>query len=741
MKDFLQRVRGSGDTTLLEPRITLGAFGKHPGWNDHILGIGAETEGLAWLKHLLYVGGIGAQIDSGAWEKLPAEKRAEGFEHTLLWFRGGLIFLGILWSSRDGKGRTKYPMVLCVEAQGVSVGYVLDHALPALLGLKQACIATTSAEEVTARCQQTQEELKQRMISLSAQWGRTLPVEERRAFLHSSEFGAQRLGLLRVFHELGATPGVLRANRQAGAVSGKQAARVIRVPLAAASATEALWRWGEFLRASLHESLGLGLVARSGAPWLDVVVGEPRGEDFFFFQAALEAMPRSSDVPYHLAPELDQWVLDAEARYFGNTVPTLRPAEGSDIPAAAAPVSSTGAPAVTGWSKRKIIAVVVGGLILFFLLAGIIAALLKPGLENSQPKPVEKAAQTNAAISAPPAPSAAEAAVDTRPYDQAIQMAQAAQKQSDFTTALAKAEAALRLKPGDAVALKLMTEARRSIAQAITDVAQRQQQPVRSETPAVATAPPQAVTAIPSNASLAAVSKPAASKSDLTSAVVVAAPASTSPNPVPATVSPGTSASPSAVSVTPIRKPSVTTSIGVEFIWIPAIKASAAKYEITQRQYASVMGKLPAGQFAQGENFPVSNVSCDEAREFCRRLSAQESKRVTLPTEAEWIALSGLTAGQVTNAFNVLQEQGALAGEVLGTSDSAPKPVGSGKAHVTGLYDLFGNVREWVEGEGTCKSAGFAYNTKGGRTRYLLLTPTVDWIQESTGIRCLLRDP
>ena len=41
----------------------MGAFGKHPGWDDHILGIGVETETLAQVKQALYVGGIGGQID------------------------------------------------------------------------------------------------------------------------------------------------------------------------------------------------------------------------------------------------------------------------------------------------------------------------------------------------------------------------------------------------------------------------------------------------------------------------------------------------------------------------------------------------------------------------------------------------------------------------------------------------------------------------------------------------------
>ncbi|MFM7842603.1 MAG: formylglycine-generating enzyme family protein, partial [Planctomycetota bacterium] len=81
-------------------------------------------------------------------------------------------------------------------------------------------------------------------------------------------------------------------------------------------------------------------------------------------------------------------------------------------------------------------------------------------------------------------------------------------------------------------------------------------------------------------------------------------------------------------------------------------------YEVTQGQYMKVMGKNPS--YFQGEkvaerhpttgrvvkdvdssNFPVEQVSWEEAVEFCRRLSAlpeeKKSGRVyRLPTEAEW---------------------------------------------------------------------------------------------------------
>src|SRR5277367_5324152 len=110
----LGKTRPPPAATGAAPRLTLAAFGKHPGWDDHMPGIGVETDDLAYVKHTLYVGGIGRQIDSGAWEKLEPEKRLEGFDHVFLWRRGNHFLLGQIWSSTDRKGRAKYPMILCV---------------------------------------------------------------------------------------------------------------------------------------------------------------------------------------------------------------------------------------------------------------------------------------------------------------------------------------------------------------------------------------------------------------------------------------------------------------------------------------------------------------------------------------------------------------------------------------------------------------------------------------------------
>jgi hypothetical protein len=84
---------GGGSRGPLE-RAYVGAFGKHPGWDDHIDDIGLETEYLTELKRCLYIEGIGGNIDSGAWQRLETELHAQPFEHQFVWLRGDDILVG-----------------------------------------------------------------------------------------------------------------------------------------------------------------------------------------------------------------------------------------------------------------------------------------------------------------------------------------------------------------------------------------------------------------------------------------------------------------------------------------------------------------------------------------------------------------------------------------------------------------------------------------------------------------------
>jgi formylglycine-generating enzyme required for sulfatase activity len=119
------------------------------------------------------------------------------------------------------------------------------------------------------------------------------------------------------------------------------------------------------------------------------------------------------------------------------------------------------------------------------------------------------------------------------------------------------------------------------------------------------------------------------------------------------------------------------------------------KYAVTQAQWKVVMGNKPS-HFAGRDN-PVENVSWYDAQEFIKRLNAQEGhNRNRLPTEAEWeYAARAGTA----SAYFFGDDADSLESYAWYDKNSVrtSHPVGQKEANAWGLYDMHGNVREWVQ--------------------------------------------
>jgi len=112
------------------------------------------------------------------------------------------------------------------------------------------------------------------------------------------------------------------------------------------------------------------------------------------------------------------------------------------------------------------------------------------------------------------------------------------------------------------------------------------------------------------------------------------------------------------------------------------------KYEVTQAQWQAVMGSNPST--IKGDNRPVETVSKNEAHDFVTRLNARnDGHRYRLPSEAEWEYAA--RAGNTQSAS--LDEVAWYAAN----SEDETHPVGTKKPNAWGLYDMLGNVREWVE--------------------------------------------
>jgi formylglycine-generating enzyme required for sulfatase activity len=115
--------------------------------------------------------------------------------------------------------------------------------------------------------------------------------------------------------------------------------------------------------------------------------------------------------------------------------------------------------------------------------------------------------------------------------------------------------------------------------------------------------------------------------------------------------------------------------------------------EVTQKQWNTVMGSNPS--IAKGDSLPVNGVIFAEITQFISRLNqGNPHYRFRLPTEAEWeYACRAGTSSEYCYGDGVsdLGKYGWY-GE---NSGGAPHAVASLEPNAWGLYDLYGNVKEW----------------------------------------------
>jgi formylglycine-generating enzyme required for sulfatase activity len=132
--------------------------------------------------------------------------------------------------------------------------------------------------------------------------------------------------------------------------------------------------------------------------------------------------------------------------------------------------------------------------------------------------------------------------------------------------------------------------------------------------------------------------------------------------------------------------------------WVWIEKFYLDIYEVTQIDFKKVMGKNPSKY--KGDNLPVERVLWNEAREYCEKIGKR------LPTEAEWekAAKGGgdtlypwgneVVSGMAN--FCDVNCKAYFKAEQFDDGFKGTAPVGSYPPNGYGLYDMAGNVWEWV---------------------------------------------
>lgn len=147
--------------------------------------------------------------------------------------------------------------------------------------------------------------------------------------------------------------------------------------------------------------------------------------------------------------------------------------------------------------------------------------------------------------------------------------------------------------------------------------------------------------------------------------------------------------------------------------------------EVTQGQWKRIMGGNPSYFRECGDDCPVERVSWNEVQDFIRRLNQREgTDRYRLPTEAQWeyAARAGTETALYSGPLRIRRSndapdldavawyKGNSCVEYAGGFDSSgwqdrqyscPRsgthPVGRKAPNAWGLYDMIGNVFEWVQ--------------------------------------------
>jgi formylglycine-generating enzyme required for sulfatase activity len=147
--------------------------------------------------------------------------------------------------------------------------------------------------------------------------------------------------------------------------------------------------------------------------------------------------------------------------------------------------------------------------------------------------------------------------------------------------------------------------------------------------------------------------------------------------------------------------------------------------------------------FAQDDEHPVVIVTYDDAQAFAQWLSRKAGRAVSLPTEAQWEM--ACRAGSKARFYQgASDDEARTIGWFKPNAGNGTRPVGQKKPNALGLFDMSGNVNEWVldwyapsYGEAPATDPLESRSTLSDKPRRVLRGGS--WLRDTRNARCAAR--